>query len=110
MFRPQTAPLAHRITFQVPVPEALTSFDFVSLSPDGRKLVASGSENRDVLWLRDLETLDWRQLPGTEGGTSPFWSPDSRFLAFAAGNQVKKIDVSGGPPQTLCTVPIVAAG
>jgi Tol biopolymer transport system component len=110
MFRPQAAPLAHRITFQVPVPEGPTSFDFVSLSPDGRKLVATGTESPDILWLRDLETLEWRRLPGTEGGYSPFWSPDGRFLAFAAGNQIKKIDISGGPPQTLCTVPIVAAG
>jgi Tol biopolymer transport system component len=47
-------------------------------------------------------------LPGTENGASPFWSPDSRFLGFAVGNQIKKIEVAGGPPQTLVTVPQLA--
>ena len=39
---------------------------------------------------------------GTEGASSPFWSPDSRFLGFFAGGKLKKIEVSGGPPITLC--------
>ena len=43
-------------------------------------------------------------LPGTEGAQSAFWSPDSRYLAFGFRNQLKKIDPSGGPPQTLCEV------
>jgi eukaryotic-like serine/threonine-protein kinase len=110
MFWSQTQPPAHMITLQAPLPKNAVLGDFVSLSPDGRKLVFAGPDNQDVLWIRDLDTLEWRQLPGTEGGWSPFWSPDSRFLAFAAGNQIKKIDVSGGPPQTLCTVPINHAG
>ena len=41
------------------------------------------------------------RLPGTDGATYPFWSPDSRFLAFFAGGKLKKIGVTGGPPQTL---------
>ena len=43
-------------------------------------------------------------LPGTEGAQSAFWSPDSRYIAFGFRNQLKKIDLSGGPPQTLCEV------
>jgi Tol biopolymer transport system component len=45
-------------------------------------------------------------LPGTEGANSPFWSPDSRFIAFGVGNQLKKIDSAGGPPQSLCQAPL----
>jgi eukaryotic-like serine/threonine-protein kinase len=52
-----------------------------------------------------MDKLKWRRLPGTEGAASPFWSPDSRFLVFAVQNQLKKIDISGGPAQTLCALP-----
>ena len=41
-------------------------------------------------------------LPGTDSAAFPFWSPDSHFIGFFAGGKLKKIDVSGGPPQTLC--------
>jgi len=40
-------------------------------------------------------------LPGTENGDQPFWSADSRFLAFFAEGRLKKIAVAGGPAQTL---------
>ena len=67
------------------------------------------------LWVRNLDASDARPLPGTEvalGGIVPpmFWSPDSRFVAFDASGQLKKIDVTGGPPQTVCTLPELAVG
>jgi hypothetical protein len=46
-----------------------------------------------------------RQLAGTEGSSSPFWSLDSRFLGFSVGTELKKIEVAGGPAQVLCTSP-----
>jgi hypothetical protein len=39
-----------------------------------------------------------------------FWSPDSRFIAFDAAGQVKKIDVRGGAPQKVCDLPTLAVG
>jgi Tol biopolymer transport system component len=33
---------------------------------------------------------------------TPFWSPDSRAIAFFADNRLKTIAASGGPPHTLC--------
>ena len=63
-----------------------------------------------------MGSLDVRPLPGTEIAIStpavpPFWSPDSRFIAFQAGDgKLKKLDISGGPPQTLCDLPGVAVG
>jgi Tol biopolymer transport system component len=48
-----------------------------------------------------LDAREWRYLPGTEGPGSAFWSPDSRYLAFVAQGQLKKLDTAGGPPETL---------
>ncbi|HEY6341740.1 MAG TPA: protein kinase [Bryobacteraceae bacterium] len=91
--------------FQVTLPENVDFSQFVSVSPDGHKLVFNATGEQSGLWIRDLDTLEWRKLAGTEGGTSPFWSPDNRYLAFAVRNDLKKIEVAGGPPQTLCTSP-----
>ena len=78
--------------------------DPLAVSPDGRRIafVATTAEGRSQLWVRGLESLMAQPLAGTEGAARPFWSPDSRFLGFFAGGKLKKIDVSGGPPITLC--------
>ena len=76
------------------------------LSPDGTQLAFVGvSEEGPALWIRPLDSLTPQRLPGTEGAEYPFWSPDSRFLGFFAGGKLKKIDVIGGPPQTLSDAP-----
>jgi serine/threonine protein kinase/Tol biopolymer transport system component len=105
----KTQPSTQISRLQVALPEKVTFQNYMSLSPDGRKLVFAAT-GQDGLWMRDFNSLDWRRLPGTEGAVSPFWSPDSRYLAFSVGNQLKKIEVAGGPPQTLCTVPTAFAG
>ena len=78
----------------------------MAISPDGRRLAFVASfEGREFLWVRPLDSLSAQALPGTEGVTGaspPFWSPDSRFIGFFAGGKLKKIEASGGPPQTLC--------
>lgn len=79
----------------------------LSLSPDGRQLafVTIDSTGQSQLWVRSLDALTGRQLNGTEGASLPFWSPDSRFLGFFANGELRKIEVSGGPPQTICDAP-----
>jgi Tol biopolymer transport system component len=57
------------------------------------------------LWVRDLDSLEARRLPGTEGASSPFWSPDGRFLAFGVGRVLKKVDLSSGVEQTVTVAP-----
>ena len=77
----------------------------VTVSPDGRyfAFVATKSDgSTQQLWVRSLDALDAQALAGTEGASSPFWSPDSRFLAFFADGKLQKIDVTGGPPIALC--------
>jgi Tol biopolymer transport system component len=56
------------------------------------------------VWIRSLDELTARELPGTDGAVGPFWSPDGRFVGFSADGKLKKIDVGGGSPVTLCDV------
>ena len=76
----------------------------LALSPDGRRLafVAPDANGRLVLWVRELAALAAQPLADTEGAAGPFWSPDSRFIAFSAAGKLKKIDASGGPAISLC--------
>jgi serine/threonine protein kinase len=100
------------------LPPPKTSFDFqlnhgpMAVSPDGRRLVfaATSSDGNSQLWVRPLDSLAAQPLFGTEGASFPFWSPDSRFVAFFAGGKLKKIDASGGPPHTLADVPNARGG
>jgi Tol biopolymer transport system component/predicted Ser/Thr protein kinase len=73
------------------------------VSPDGRYLVFSANDGgRTQLYLRSLDSLSPQPLPGTEGATFPFWSPDSRSVGFFTPTKVKRIDIAGGQPTTLC--------
>jgi eukaryotic-like serine/threonine-protein kinase len=102
---PPAAPVAARFT--IAAPKKATSIFSPELSPDGRHLVfAAMTEGRLSLWLRPLGSLTAQPLPGTEGVSEPpFWSPDSRSLGFFVGSELKKLDLAGGAPQTLCKLP-----
>lgn len=74
----------------------------IAISPDGRRLVSVASfEGRSLLWLRPLDSVTAQPLPGTEGASFPFWSPDSRSIGFFAEGKLKRIDIAGGPAQTV---------
>ena len=84
-------------------PEKAVFFGPPAVSPDGRHVAfAATAGDKTQLWVRDLDSLAARPLPGTEGAINPFWSPDNRFIAFFAGGKLKKVEVVGGPAQTLC--------
>lgn len=78
----------------------------VVMSPDGSHItfVAADSVGDTHLWVRSLDAFTAQMLSGTEGASFPFWAPDSRRLAFFADGKLKKIDIMGGPPLTLCNV------
>jgi hypothetical protein len=102
------APKEEPVTrFSISLPEN-TSFaafgNIMSLSPDGRHLafiaIQQGKPAR--LWVRSFDNLEAKPLEGTEGASSPFWSPDSRYIGFYSDGKLKKVALSGGPPETLC--------
>ena len=58
----------------------------------------AGAQSEFQLWLRPVASADARAIQGTEGAAFPFWSHDSRFIAFFAGGKLKKVAIAGGPP------------
>jgi eukaryotic-like serine/threonine-protein kinase len=100
------------VRFLIPPPEKAEYLGDAAISPDGRLIVfgvrdASGKES---LWLRQLDSLEAHPLAGTELGGQTFWSPDSRSICFIAVGKLKRIDVSGGPAQTLSDAGVSAGG
>ena len=77
-----------------------------AVSPDGRHLAfVATADGKTELWVRDLDSLAARALTGTDEARDPFWSPDSRSIAFYADNKLKRIDAAGGPALVLCGIP-----
>ena len=102
------------ITFTIPPPQnsvlggylrpgSPTSQPQFAISPDGRHVVmVASNQGVESLWLRSLDSNDIRPLAGTEGASQPFWSPDSRSVAFFAAGRLRKLFLAGGPPITIC--------
>ncbi|HUR80079.1 MAG TPA: protein kinase [Thermoanaerobaculia bacterium] len=103
--RAQVAPRALQV--QIPPPRGHTvvqSESYLSISPDGR-FMTFGTDDDERIWIRSLATDDSHPLEGTAFGALPFWSPDSRWIAFFAGGKLKKVALDGSPPVTLCDAP-----
>ena len=95
--QPRTAVLRLSI-----LPPENASFESFALSPDGRKLAFTAELDGTVmLWIRALDELEPKALAGTEFASYPFWSPDSRWVGFFGSNKLKRVEVSGGPPQDI---------
>jgi Tol biopolymer transport system component len=101
--RRPAAPDTGRVRLDVAAPPGTEFAGAAAVSPDGKELAftALSSDGNVALWLRSLESVAARSLPGTEGASQPFWSPDSRSLGFFAGGKLKTIELSGGTVQTL---------
>jgi serine/threonine-protein kinase len=98
------APLLTRFTVTLPLELTLDFGDTpnVAISPDGRKMVFTARQKGVLqLYLRTMENMEPTPIAGTEGGDSPFFSPDSQWLGFFAGGELKKVAINGGPPMSL---------
>jgi hypothetical protein len=89
---------ADKMTF---IPQAA-----MAVSPDGRWMVfpASGEDGKTRYYIRSLDGVEVRAL--AEANQSPAaCSDDSRWVLFADGTKLKKVDIQGGPPQILADFP-----
>jgi Tol biopolymer transport system component len=111
VFARRVETLDRPVRSSIVIPES-TAIRGVALSPDGRRLafVARDATGQSHLGVRALDSLAVTSLPGTESPSFPFWSPDSRSIAFFADGKLKKIDASGGPAQVVCDAPEARGG
>jgi Tol biopolymer transport system component len=106
-------PEARAVRFTISAPEKTNFFGLTFvLSPDGRHLAfcAADINGKRQLYMRPLDSFTAQPLPGTEDAVFPFWSPDSRSIGFFSQGKLKRIELSGGPPQTLCDVKAAGGG
>ncbi|MEP7148486.1 MAG: hypothetical protein ABI857_06350 [Acidobacteriota bacterium] len=85
--------------------------DFAVISPDGQKIAFSAVvAGKSMLYVRDLDSTDAKLLPGSENPIEPFWSPDSRSVAYGSDGKLKRSDLSGGNGQVLCDAARIVGG
>jgi len=97
-----------RTVINLPLGQQLAGLDSgpsVALSPDGTHLAYVARQGgAQQLYLRALDSIDSRPIPGTDGAVDPFFSPDGQWVGFSAGGNLKKVPVSGGAALTLAIV------
>jgi Tol biopolymer transport system component len=105
MRQPEAAKL-EVMRFEMQAPDDAPFGQQMRISPDGRMIAftaTGGGDTRRRMWIRSLDSLKAKPLPGTEGmQDGMFWLPDSRMLVFQLGGKLRKIDVTGGPAQPIC--------
>ncbi len=83
-------------------PDAVRS---AAISPDGRHIAYIDGPPPSTVWVRDLDSEQPRMLEGIRAQGSVSWSPDSRFIVFQEGGDLKKVSLTGGPASRLCVLP-----
>jgi len=103
-----------RLSF-IPPPELSFNDDHPDaavISPDGQKIAftATSADRKRMLYVRNIDTPEAAVLPGSENALEPFWSPDSRSIAYGANGKLKRSDLTGANAQALCDSPRLIAG
>jgi Tol biopolymer transport system component len=103
--RPTAPQPVTRTVINLPPGQQLAGLDSgpaVSLSPDGTHLAYVARQGgTQQIYLRAMDSLEAKPIPGTEGAVNPFFSPDGQWLGFFAGGKLKKVSVNGGAALTL---------
>lgn len=93
------------------LPPENTAFDSVVIAPDGHRVAFTAYWNgKMTLWVRDLDSIDGKPLPGTDDAALPFWSPDSRSIGFFTPFRLKVIQATGGPCRDIADVVLGRGG
>jgi serine/threonine protein kinase len=112
--RPSTETRAVRLTFTPPPELAFndTQPDAAVISPDGQKLAftATSADGKSMLYVRSLNSTEVKLLPGSENALEPFWSPDSRSIAYGSNGKLKRSDLTGASAQVLCDAARLVGG
>ncbi|MBK7143552.1 MAG: protein kinase [bacterium] len=103
--RTEVAPQLARFTIEAD--PGIRSMNWPMLSPDGSMLAfhAVDTSGRTKVWIRRLDALKAEPIPGTDGARRPFWSPDSKQIAFMQNGQLMKVAANGGPIQLIAKMP-----
>jgi Tol biopolymer transport system component len=108
--RPVPASIAPEMRLDITTPPTTEPVS-IAISPDGQKVAfVASSDGRPQLWLRSLDSATARPLRGTEGAIYPFWSPDSKSIAFFVNDKLNRIDADGAGLKALTNVPVGAGG
>jgi len=104
--RRETAGPVVRATLTLPSDVALLTLGDQAGAPaiarDGSNMVFAGmSDGKQMLFLRSMDKATTKALPGTEGGKFPFWSSDGKSIGFFAEQQLKRLEIAGGPATSL---------
>jgi Tol biopolymer transport system component len=96
----------------ISAPGQITAQSGPAVSPDGRRVafVSTDVDGQSMLWIRALDSLEPRVVPGTENAAHPFWSPDGASLGFIAAGKLKRVDAASGNVQTLANVSVRVGG
>ena|GEM_PF-3595130 len=110
---PAEASLPSGIQLFQPAPAGASLASGGVLSPDGRYLAFVASDDatgRTGLWIRTLHTNSLRRLDGSDGASKPFWSPDSRQIAYFANGKLNATDLPTEETRTITSVFAAAGG
>jgi serine/threonine-protein kinase len=117
----QSPPVVSRLSIRLPDTApilGLVGAGRLAISPDGRQIAyvggtayinGGGPGNDSQLYRRALDRLEVEAVPGTDGASTPFFSPDGRWLGFRLLNVLKKVGAAGGLPSTIGETPIAAS-
>ncbi len=101
-------PPATRLVMALPPGDTpMISFQpMIAVSPDGRTVVYRARRGgTPMLFRRQLDRLESEPIPGTDGATGPFFSPDGRWLGFDGGGVIKRVSLDGGSPAVVADAP-----